>query len=157
MIKEEQKNASEVPVIFCFLIWVKIVVLSLSQGQLFCNPMEYNLCQAFCPWDSPGKHTAMGCHFLLQGIFPTPDWSPLSFIGRQILYRWATWEAQVKVMRWYWLYENSLIPALVCVLFDRHVRFNILVKMQTFSPSKESSNRKTQFGHMGWLKSFLGF
>ena len=23
-----------------------------------------------CPWDSPGKDTGMGCHFLLQGIFP---------------------------------------------------------------------------------------
>ena len=25
----------------------------------------------FCPWDSPGKNTEVGCHFLLQGIFPT--------------------------------------------------------------------------------------
>ena len=25
----------------------------------------------FCPWDFPGKNTGMGCHFLLQGIFPT--------------------------------------------------------------------------------------
>ena len=24
-----------------------------------------------CPWDSPGKNTAVGCHALLQGIFPT--------------------------------------------------------------------------------------
>ena len=24
-----------------------------------------------CPWDSPSKNTGMGCHFLLQGIFPT--------------------------------------------------------------------------------------
>ena len=24
-----------------------------------------------CPWNSPGKNTGMGCHFLLQGIFPT--------------------------------------------------------------------------------------
>ena len=23
-----------------------------------------------CPWDFPGKNTGMGCHFLLQGIFP---------------------------------------------------------------------------------------
>ena len=23
------------------------------------------------PWDSPGKNTGMGCHFLLQGIFLT--------------------------------------------------------------------------------------
>ena len=24
-----------------------------------------------CPWDSPSKHTGVGCHFLLQGIFLT--------------------------------------------------------------------------------------
>ena len=24
-----------------------------------------------CPWDSPSKNTGVGCHFLLQGIFPT--------------------------------------------------------------------------------------
>ena len=23
-----------------------------------------------CPWDSPGKNTGVGCHVLLQGIFP---------------------------------------------------------------------------------------
>ena len=23
------------------------------------------------PWDSPGKNTGVGCHFLLQGIFPS--------------------------------------------------------------------------------------
>ena len=24
-----------------------------------------------CPWDSPSKNTGVGCHVLLQGIFPT--------------------------------------------------------------------------------------
>ena len=24
-----------------------------------------------CPWDSPGKNIGVGCHALLQGIFPT--------------------------------------------------------------------------------------
>ena len=24
---------------------------------------------ALCPWNSPGKNTGVGCHFLLQGIF----------------------------------------------------------------------------------------
>ena len=28
-----------------------------------------------CPWDSPGKNAGVGCHFLLQGIFPTQGWS----------------------------------------------------------------------------------
>jgi hypothetical protein len=25
----------------------------------------------FCPWDSSGNNTGVGCHALLQGIFPT--------------------------------------------------------------------------------------
>ena len=31
-----------------------------------CDPMGCSL-----PWDFPGKHTGVDCHFLLQGIFPT--------------------------------------------------------------------------------------
>ena len=29
-----------------------------------------------CPWDPSGKYTGVGCHFLLQGIFPTQGWNP---------------------------------------------------------------------------------
>ena len=29
-----------------------------------------------CPQDSPGKNTGVGCHFLLQGIFPTQGLNP---------------------------------------------------------------------------------
>ena len=36
-------------------------------------------CQAsICPWNSPGKDTGMGYHFLLQGIFPEPGIKPES-------------------------------------------------------------------------------
>ena len=30
----------------------------------------------FCPWDFPGKHSAVGCHFLLPGILSTPRLKP---------------------------------------------------------------------------------
>ena len=26
-----------------------------------------------CPWNSPGRNTGVGCHLLLQGIFPTQE------------------------------------------------------------------------------------
>ena len=29
-----------------------------------------------CPWDSPGKNTGVGCHFLLQGTFLTQGSNP---------------------------------------------------------------------------------
>ena len=38
-----------------------------------CDPMDTRL---LLPWDFPGKKTAMGCHFLLQGIFLTQGLNP---------------------------------------------------------------------------------
>ena len=37
-------------------------------------------CQALCPWDSLGQNTGVGCHFLLQGIFPTQESNPNIYI-----------------------------------------------------------------------------
>ena len=39
-----------------------------------------------CPWDSPGKNTGVGCHFLLQRIFPTQGLNPGLLYCRQTLY-----------------------------------------------------------------------
>ena len=39
------------------------------------------------PWDSPGKNTGVGCHFLLQGIFLTQESNPGLQHCRQILNR----------------------------------------------------------------------
>ena len=39
------------------------------------------------PWDSPGNNTGVGCHFLLQGIFPTQESNPGLLHSRQILYQ----------------------------------------------------------------------
>ena len=41
-------------------------------------------------WNFPSKNTAVGCHFLLQEIFPTQDWTLVPCIGKLIVYHWAT-------------------------------------------------------------------
>ena len=46
-----------------------------------------------CPWDSLGKNTGVGCHFLLQGVFLTQGLNPAFLHYRQILTVWATKEA----------------------------------------------------------------
>ena len=38
-----------------------------------------------CPWDSPGKNTGVGYHFLLQGIFLTQGSNPSLPHWRQTL------------------------------------------------------------------------
>ena len=46
-------------------------------------PYGLQLTRLLCPWDSPGKITGVGCHFLLQGIFLTQGWS-LSLLHWQV-------------------------------------------------------------------------
>jgi len=50
-----------------------------------CDPMD-------CPWDFPGKSTGVGCHFLLQEIFPTQGLNP--GLPLQCFTIWATREVQ---------------------------------------------------------------
>ena len=40
-----------------------------------------------CPRDSPDKNTGVGCHALLQGIYPTQGSKPGLLPQRQILYQ----------------------------------------------------------------------
>ena len=52
------------------------------------RPHGLQAARLLCPWDSPGKNTGVGCHALLQGIFPTQGLNPhlLGFLHyRQIL------------------------------------------------------------------------
>jgi len=60
------------------------------------RPYGLHLASLLCPCDSPGKNTGVGCHALLQGIFPTQGVnlnlaSPAS-AGRFFTTN-ATWEA----------------------------------------------------------------
>ena len=49
-----------------------------------CDPMDCSR-----PWDSPGKNTGVGYHFLLQGIFLTQKLNPGLLHCRQILYQFT--------------------------------------------------------------------
>ena len=59
---------------------------SVSCSVLSDSLLPYGLqsSRLLCPWDFPGQNTGAGCHFLLQGIFPTQK-SNLHLLG---LLRW---------------------------------------------------------------------
>ena len=40
------------------------------------RPRGLQPARPLCPWDSLGKNTGVGCHFLLQGIFQPQGWDP---------------------------------------------------------------------------------
>ena len=46
-------------------------VLSRSVTSDSLRPRGLQPTRLLCLWDSPGKNTGVGCHALLQGIFPT--------------------------------------------------------------------------------------
>ena len=50
---------------------VSACAYSVAQScPAFCGPWKVSD-RPLCPWDFPGKNTGVGCHFFLQGIFPT--------------------------------------------------------------------------------------
>jgi len=64
--------------------WVLCLV---AQSCLtLCDPMDCRLPGSSVHGDSLGKNTGLGCHALLQGIFPTQELNPGLPHCRQILY-----------------------------------------------------------------------
>ena len=61
-------------------------VLSRFSGVWIGRPHGLQPSRLLCPWDSPGQNTGVGCHALLQGIFPTRGLNPrlLHLLQRQV-------------------------------------------------------------------------
>ena len=47
-----------------------------QSGPTLCDPMDYIACKATLSMEFPGKNTGVGCHVLIQGIFPTQGSNP---------------------------------------------------------------------------------
>ena len=120
-----------------------------------CNPMEP--ARLPCPWDFPGKNTGVGCHFLLQEIFPTQGLNPGLLHCRQRLYHlshqgraqcvWiltltrtnrckspvSVWVSCEKALdsRIIWILEFQIIscePVINCVMYYNINRYNTFCK-----------------------------
>ena len=76
MTEQLNSNRKDNPV-FCLSLGSKQLKRRNLKGS---KRLVTQLCPTLCdpvdcspPWDSPGKNTGVGSHFLLQGIFPTQD------------------------------------------------------------------------------------
>ena len=65
---------------------IKPTCPALAGGFFATEPPEKPICTFLHPWDFPGKRTGVGCHFLLQRIFPTQELNPGLLHCRQTLY-----------------------------------------------------------------------
>ena len=90
--------------------------------------------RVLCPWDFPDMNTWLGCHFLLQGIFPTQgsnlrllhcqvDSLPLSLQGSP---RYITTESYFKV-------RSSILPSIHSYIVNLHFFLSYMCKFKTFS------------------------
>ena len=52
----------------------------LMKNLLF---FSHSLCPTLRPWGFPGKNIGVGCHFFLQGIFPTQGLNSRLLLGRR--------------------------------------------------------------------------
>jgi len=64
-------------------------------SKLF-QPHGSNPTRLLHPCKFPGKNIGMGCHFLLQGNFPTKVSNLGLLLDRWIIYHQATGEAHIK-------------------------------------------------------------
>ena len=91
---------------------------SLSHVQFFWNPMV-GAHQTPPSWDFLGKNTGVGCHSLLQAIFPTQGLNPgLPLLhGRQALYCLSHWFGLnlIKIVK-YW--NSFSLPCNATPLFQ---------------------------------------
>ena len=69
--------------------------LKVEVSQLcptLCDPID-------CTWNSPGQNNGVGCHSLLQGIFPNQGSNPGLLQCRQILYH-LSHEGSPRILEW---------------------------------------------------------
>ena len=59
---------------------ISSIVVQLLRHVLLLGSLGLQPARFLCPWDSVGKNTGVGCHFLLQGIFPTQGLNPASHL-----------------------------------------------------------------------------
>ena len=59
-----------------FSLYIKSESVSRSVMADSLGPHGLYPARLLCPWDSPGKNTGVGCHALLQRIFPTQGSNP---------------------------------------------------------------------------------
>ena len=67
-----------------YVVWSEVLVSQSCPNSL--TPHGLQPARLLCPWNSPGKNTEAGSHFLLQGIFLTQELNLGLLHCRQILY-----------------------------------------------------------------------
>ena len=82
-----------------FLTPYAVLCLVAQSYLTLCDSMDCIPPDSSVHGDSPGKNTGVGCHALLQGIFPTQGSNPGLPHFRQILYQ-LSHQGSPKILEW---------------------------------------------------------
>ena len=116
-----------------FSIWLFVTLWTYHKGPYLSQWSSRFL----CPWDSPGKNSELGCHALLQGIFPTQG----SNLHLLCLLHWQVCSLLLappgKALTWHktsstvgqQLSSPELQPHASCSLMQNHICLCVLVSM----------------------------
>ena len=96
-VKRKEARALMKLVVF-YKVGAKLLVLVAQLCPTLCNTMGCKPTSFLCPWDFPGKNTGVGCHSLLQGIFPTQWLNQGLLLCRQILYHLVLHQVGAKLL-----------------------------------------------------------
>ena len=91
-----------------------MLVCSIVSSSL--QPLELQPTRLLCPWDFPGRNTGVGCHFLLQSIFPNQGWNPGLLYCRPILYRLSHQGSPVCWILYFLVHKHIYHTALVSLI-----------------------------------------
>ena len=116
-------------------------VKSLSRARLFATPWTVACTKLLHPWDFQGKSTRVGCHFLLQGIFPTQVLNPGSIVDRGFTI-WATREV---VVGWE---QRTIINKIVMSSWPRAETLLSQARPENWGLIASYSKRNAQSGFM---------
>ena len=119
---------------------IKIIMVVVLDSRAWLSVTDsIDLARILCPWESPGKNTGVGCHSLLQRVFPTQGLNPGLLHCRQILYHLNhQGSPELLIYTYQCLYRNIYRSngKLLSIAFWRPLRMNQTFKkrwLHTFS------------------------
>ena len=99
-----------------------VLCLATQSCPALCNPMDCSPPGSSVHGNSPGKNTGLGCHALLQEIFPTQGWTQVSHIAGRFFTSWDTREARLDVHLKTISKGNFLYTSVICWLLSQVVK-----------------------------------
>ena len=94
--------------VLCLVTWL---------CPILCNPMDHSPPDSTVHGDSPGKNTRVGCHNLLQGVFPTQASKSDLLQCRQILYH-LSHQGSLRILKWVLLLLRRFSHVRLCDPID---------------------------------------